>query len=62
MKVMYWILGNATVYLIAAFLGVKYLGIPVELTQVVWLVLLSMPFYIRPIAKWLEMDIPWFKY
>ena len=55
-------MSNATVYLIAAFLGVKYLGIPVEFTQVVWLVLLSMPFYIRPIAKWLEMDIPWFKY
>lgn len=61
MRVLYWIISTSIVYVIAAILGVIFLGIPAEITQAVWLLLLAMPFYSRPIANWLKMDLPWFK-
>lgn len=54
---MFW---TGAIYLAAGLpVALYYKDIRPELIQLVWLIVLAMPFWCPPIGRWLNMDVTW---
>lgn len=56
----YWLFWTSLVYFCAGMFNIfVYKFCPEELIQIVWLFIMSMPLWIRPMATWLKMRVFW---
>ena len=59
MKLLYWIISVSVLYILCAILLIVFFGIPLELIQLVWLIVLTAPLYNKWLAKQLKYTRPW---
>lgn len=56
----YWIFWCSAIYLaIGLYCALYYKEVPTQYIQLVWILVLAMPFYFPPLGRWLNMDITW---
>jgi len=56
----YWMFWTGAIYLgIGLPVALYYKDIRPELIQLVWLIVLAMPFWCPPVGRWLNMDVEW---
>ncbi|CAB4241727.1 hypothetical protein UFOVP71_265 [uncultured Caudovirales phage] len=56
----YWLFWTSTIYfLVAMFDLFVYNFTSTEYIQVTWILVLSLPLWIKPFAKWLNMKTIW---
>jgi hypothetical protein len=55
-----WMVVVSFLYVIFAVLGLVFFGISVEFTQMVYIIVLAAPLYIKKLANWLSLNLPWF--
>ena len=60
MRTLKWIGIVSFSYILLAVLLLIFLGIPVEVTQMIYLIVLASPLYVKRLANWLRLDLPWF--
>lgn len=56
----YWMFWVSAIYLIVGIVNIwVYPFTKVEYIQAVWVVILSLPLWITPLARWLNMNSLW---
>lgn len=61
MRTLKWFAFVNLIYIILGILNVLYLGIPMELVTIMYMAGLVLPFCSKSIAKWLKLDLLWFR-
>lgn len=56
----HWLFWTGFVYLVLGItFGVYYKEIPAEAIQLVWIMVMMLPFVIPPLGRWLNMKVEW---
>ena len=55
----YWLFWASVVYLCVAVYNVNYPFTSLEIIQLAWLIVLSLPLWISPLARYLNMRTIW---
>ena len=56
MKKLKWIVAISIIYLIIGVLNVLYVGIPLDLIQIIWLFTLTLPWWNTTVKHWLKIE------
>lgn len=59
MRMLKFIIGISFVYIIFSIVGVIYFGIPLELIQFCWLIVIAAPWYNKRLANFLKYKRFW---
>ena len=56
----HWLFWASALYLTIGMVDIFIVKIaPIEIIQVLWLLVIAMPFYIPPLGRWLNLDVTW---
>lgn len=60
-RAVWWLVGTSTIYAVFGLINIVWPFTSLLYLQLVWIVMMSLPLWVKPIAKLLDMRVLWEK-